>query len=222
MTCKAVLYDLGDIFFEAHYWREWNYTELRTLGCFVGSFAEFYDEYDSFLEEVYTTESLETYESAFTKFLLHAGVPDRAAFTARSFAKKKEFEDNRVLFDGVKETLIYVHSKAMKNVIITDNESGEEEVRNTILSKHFIDQFIDLIVTSKDVGATKPDPKIFFHALARLDMKPSEVLFVGHDRDELEGAAAIGIATVEYNNYLGRRIHTDYTIAGLAELTNII
>jgi HAD superfamily hydrolase (TIGR01549 family) len=216
------MYDLGDVLFEAHYWREWNFHELVALGYFSGNFAEFYDVYDSFLERIYRCDPKETYERTFDKFLHHIGFADNGTFTERSLKKKKEFEDTRTLYDGVKETLLYFHERGIKNVIITDNESNEEAIRNTIISKYSINQCIDHIVTSRDVGATKPDPKIFLCALHQLAMKGSDVLFVGHDRDELEGAAKIGLVTVEFNNYLGRNIHTDYKIAHITELQKII
>jgi HAD superfamily hydrolase (TIGR01549 family) len=222
MKYKAILYDLGDIFFEAHLWREWNYHELTALGYFTGSFAEFYDLYDSFLERIYTNDSRETYEQTFGRFLQQCGFHDDGTFTARSFREKKRLEDTRTLYDGVVETLAYVRAHDIKNVIVTDNESGEADIRRGILSKFSIDQFIDLCVTSRDVGATKPDPKIYFHALDRLGMTCSEVIFVGHDKDELDGAASIGIATAAYNNYLGRTLRTDFTIAAISELQNII
>lgn len=60
------------------------------------------------------------------------------------------------------------------------------------LSKHF-----DLIVCSGEVGAAKPDGRIFAHACARLCVDPARVLHVGDTVvDDYEGGAAAGLRTV--------------------------
>ena len=51
---KAVLYDLGDIFFEAHLWRKWMYSEFSKMNLVKGTFAEFYFDYDAYLQNLYT------------------------------------------------------------------------------------------------------------------------------------------------------------------------
>jgi HAD superfamily hydrolase (TIGR01493 family) len=49
-------------------------------------------------------------------------------------------------------------------------------------------QFIDVFVLSFELGAQKPEPEIFQHALRALDATPDEVLMVG-DRAGYDGAA---------------------------------
>jgi HAD superfamily hydrolase (TIGR01549 family) len=222
MKYKAVLFDLGDVFFESHYWREWNYHELTKLGWFRGDFAEFYELYDSFLQEIYINKTHETYERTFIKFLLTLGFYDNVIFTAQSLAKKKEYEDNRVLYNGVKETLCYLQERGIITIIVTDNELSAEEIRTKVIAKYDINHFIDLIVTSEDVGVTKPNPSIYLSALEKYGFKTIDALFVGHDLDELEGAGTLGIATVEFNNYLERKIQTNYKIARFSELISIV
>ena len=57
---------------------------------------------------------------------------------------------------------------------------------------------MDAIVFSTDVGARKPAPEIFLHALGELGVDPLEAVFVG-DRlvDDVQGAAALGMTTVQ-------------------------
>lgn len=55
---------------------------------------------------------------------------------------------------------------------------------------------VDVWALSYELGAAKPDPAIFRHALDRLGLRPQEVLMVG-DRGAWDGAAAaIGITTL--------------------------
>jgi epoxide hydrolase-like predicted phosphatase len=51
----------------------------------------------------------------------------------------------------------------------------------------------DVLVTSKSVGATKPDPRIFQHALERLAVKPEEAVFTDDLANFTEAAAKLGI-----------------------------
>lgn len=56
---------------------------------------------------------------------------------------------------------------------------------------------LDAVVTSAAVGAAKPDPTVFLHALELLDLRPPEAIHFG-DSPELDraGAAAAGIESV--------------------------
>jgi putative hydrolase of the HAD superfamily len=57
---------------------------------------------------------------------------------------------------------------------------------------------VDAVVLSGDVGARKPDAAIFEAALAALDADADAALFVGDRlRDDVAGAAAVGMTTVQ-------------------------
>lgn len=57
---------------------------------------------------------------------------------------------------------------------------------------------LDVVVFSEEVGARKPQPEIFLHALGRLGVEPENAIFVG-DRLEtdVQGAARVGMTTVQ-------------------------
>jgi FMN phosphatase YigB (HAD superfamily) len=57
-------------------------------------------------------------------------------------------------------------------------------------------RFLDIISSSTEVHAAKPDPAIYLDALTRAEMGSSEAAFVGHDDDELIGARGVGMVTV--------------------------
>jgi HAD superfamily hydrolase (TIGR01509 family) len=57
---------------------------------------------------------------------------------------------------------------------------------------------VDAVVLSGDVGARKPDPRIFEHALAELGVDATAALFVGDRLDvDVAGAAAVGMTTAQ-------------------------
>jgi putative hydrolase of the HAD superfamily len=57
---------------------------------------------------------------------------------------------------------------------------------------------LDVMVLSEELGASKPQPEIFLHALAALGVEPERALYVG-DRLEtdVQGAANVGMTTVQ-------------------------
>jgi putative hydrolase of the HAD superfamily len=60
-----------------------------------------------------------------------------------------------------------------------------------------ITELVDGVVTSAEVGAPKPNPRVFERALAIAGVGPSEALHVGDKVDnDVEGAAAAGVRAV--------------------------
>ena len=59
---------------------------------------------------------------------------------------------------------------------------------------------LETVVSSEDVGSYKPMPDIFNETLSRLDMDPSEVLYVGDRQyEDVEGPMSIGMKAVWIN-----------------------
>jgi HAD superfamily hydrolase (TIGR01549 family) len=220
MLIKAVLYDLGDIFFEAHHWRKWMWEKLKEKTGNQWTFSEFYDLYESWLKNVY--EGNTGYEENYKKFLESLNISNIDEFMAEAYKKKRYFEQNRKLFPGVKKTLKAIRYNGIMNVIITDNEKPEELVRTEVLKKFAIDHLIDRIYTSCDHVMTKPDPSFFAHILSDLKLERSEVIFVGHDIDEINGAKRFGLTVIEFNNYLKNKTDADYRIGRFPDILEII
>lgn len=207
---KAILYDLGDIFFEAHYWRKWMWETLSRIGKYDKSFKEFYDLYEFYLLPVY--QNKKDYWDAFDDFLHEFHLKTNSEFKVLAKMQKAFYENNRVLYEEVKETLEKIHKKGFKNIVITDNENGAVWVRENILKNFDIIDMVDLVVTSKEAGVTKPDPLIFQNALDYYSLRRDEVFFVGHDKDEINGAEKLGIKTIEFNNYLSQQTTSNIKI----------
>jgi HAD superfamily hydrolase (TIGR01493 family) len=62
----------------------------------------------------------------------------------------------------------------------------------TVFDFHDLTQYIEVFVLSYEVGAMKPDPRIFTAACNKLALTPGNVLMVGDDRTADTGAAALG------------------------------
>src|SRR5205085_5856451 len=55
------------------------------------------------------------------------------------------------------------------------------------------------IISSVELGQTKPSPFGYLTAIRRLDLPPEQTAFVGHDTDELRGARRCGMRTIAFN-----------------------
>jgi putative hydrolase of the HAD superfamily len=65
-----------------------------------------------------------------------------------------------------------------------------------ILEHLGISTFFRHVFVSSELGADKPDPEIYRHALKFIDLKPNEVLHVGDDpKRDWEAASAAGLST---------------------------
>ena len=217
---KAVFYDLGDIFFESHYWRKWMYERFIEGEFYKGSFADFYHFYDKYLTATYIEDK--TYEKTYREFLELLKISNPDKFIKQSFEKKREYEVNRKLFKSVQETLLNIQEQQIKNVILSDNEYTGSELREKVLERYELNPLIDFVITSKDAGYCKPSPEIFNYALNKTGFKKEEIIFVAHDKDEIDGAKKIGIFTLEFNNYLGMETNHDIRIDNFSELLAVI
>jgi FMN phosphatase YigB (HAD superfamily) len=54
-------------------------------------------------------------------------------------------------------------------------------------------------VCSSEIGTYKPKKEAYDAAVKATGAKQSEVMFVGHAKDELEGAQKAGLKTIDYN-----------------------
>jgi putative hydrolase of the HAD superfamily len=69
-----------------------------------------------------------------------------------------------------------------------------------------LDTRFDAVVISCEVGVSKPDPRIYQLCLDRLALAPRETLFVDDRADNIEGAARVGLQTLQFEgpDALGR------------------
>ena len=97
--------------------------------------------------------------------------------------------------DGVVPTLRAL-ARSFRLGAVTDTAVMSEDDVRAALAGSSLAELLEVIVTSHDVGAAKPDPRGIEVALERLGAVPGATLFVG-DADVDEGAAeAAGVAFV--------------------------
>lgn len=82
-------------------------------------------------------------------------------------------------------------------VIVTNNVTSEQRLK---LDRCGLAEHVDALVTSEDVGATKPDARIFEAALARVGASAAEAVMIGDAwHTDVAGAIAAGVRAVWLN-----------------------
>jgi putative hydrolase of the HAD superfamily len=215
-TCHAMVFDMGDIFFDATPWRKALTAHLRSLGVEI-DYPTLCRRWEAKLVDVYLGRR--EYWAALAEFLADLGLSEKLAADALDFARRQAaVVEQRTLFDGVAETLAALKAQGLRLAVLSDTESSELRVRRR-LAEMGIEQYFDAVVTSIDIGHVKPQPEAFAAALHRLNAQASETVFVGHDVDELEGAMSCGLTAVAYNAEAG--VPADRHIESFSELLNL-
>jgi len=130
-----------------------------------------------------------------------------------------EEEENAVqFFDGVKETLNTLKEQGYLLGIVTDTAQPVHVKLGWFEQAGFGDVW-DSIITSREIGARKPDPTIYNAALRQLGVTAQEAVFVGHKASELEGARAVGMTTIALN--YEETAKADFYIAHFSDLLTL-
>lgn len=98
-------------------------------------------------------------------------------------------------FDGVYDFLANFKNKIC---FITDLTA---HIQYRKIEKLNLNNYCSCIVTSEESGKEKPHPWIFFLALHKLNLKPSEVCMIGDNfKKDILGASNIGIDSIWFNH----------------------
>lgn len=107
-------------------------------------------------------------------------------------------DDDVQFFPGVKETLTALKEMGYLLGIITDTANSVSSKLGWF-EKGGFGRVWDSIISSKEIGVRKPDPRLYQAALQQLGISAKQAIFVGHKISELDGARAVGLVTVAFN-----------------------
>jgi HAD superfamily hydrolase (TIGR01549 family) len=104
----------------------------------------------------------------------------------------------RALLDGAHALLEALRDRGFRLAVVANTWPDPARLVRRELAELGVAERVDAIVLSGEVGVRKPAAAIFERALAALGADPLDTLHVG-DRlvDDVEGAAALGIVTVQ-------------------------
>lgn len=108
-----------------------------------------------------------------------------------------EFLNNMKVFDEVIQYLKFLKDNRVATCLVTDLTS---QIQYQKIKKLEIEEFIDFIVSSEEVGCEKPHPHIFMTALDKLGLKSHEVMMMGDSyAKDLIGANNLNIPCIWLN-----------------------
>lgn len=190
---RALLFDAGDIlYFRPQRDRKFN-TFLKDLG--LDDEDSHAAERKSILQRAYQGwMNQEQYQEAILRLYGVAEPED-----IQRGKKILDEEDNNIqFFPGVRKTLIALKDQGFLLGIITDT-ALPVHVKLSWFERGGFGDVWDSIVSSRELGMRKPNPKIYQAALHQLGLPAGQAVFVGHKASELEGARAVGMKTIAFN-----------------------
>jgi len=129
----------------------------------------------------------------FWKVLLqNLGIPERPILIQELTELRKLHVPTRFnLYDKVNLVLSTLKKK-YKLALVSNCFVGLSDVLEALNLTHFF----DCIILSYEIGAKKPDKRIYLEALQRLKLRPEECTFVSDAISDLEGAREVGLKTI--------------------------
>lgn len=131
----------------------------------------------------------------FRSTLLRFGVRNDRLARAMGAEYLERCPRRTLLHEGVPELLEALRGRYRSHVIT----NGFTEVQRLKLENSGIAGYFDVVLTSEEAGARKPDPRIFMEALRRSDAEAASALMVGNDPfTDLAGARSVGMDQAHY------------------------
>jgi putative hydrolase of the HAD superfamily len=140
-------------------------------------------------------------------------------YTAEELEKDwfEQFDKYSVPAYKLIETLEYLHKK-YKLAIITN---GSSYMQNKKIDKLGIRKYFKEIIISGDVGIKKPEKNIFILCCNRLNIEPSEAVYIGDNYEiDIMGATGAGLNAIWINKF-GLNNHYEHSISELGSIIKI-
>jgi epoxide hydrolase-like predicted phosphatase len=186
MTIKAVFFDLGGVIVRTEF-----QTPRQQLADRLGID---YDDLNKLVFDSDTSNRASVGEISSEEHWL--SVIQRLR---RPAEERQSIRDEFFAGDIVDRTLVeYIRSLRPRHKTgLISNAWGD--LRNFIVREKFDDAF-DKMIISAEVGAMKPEPKIFQIALQQFGVKPEEAVFVDDFYVNIQGCEKVGIRGIHFKD----------------------
>lgn len=202
---RAILFDLDDTLFDHAHASQMAMRALHAEHAAHLDFASFSAEHAGLLEHYHQRflkgeYSLDEARAArMTALFGHFGLPiDADKAWQVSMAYRDLHQSHRQLVAGAGDLLEKLYCE-YSLAIVTNNSSAEQraKLKHLGIAGHF-----KALAISEEVGATKPDARIYYAALDQLGCEPHEVVMVGDNlHADVQGAHDAGIAAIWFNRF---------------------
>lgn len=199
---EGLLFDMGDVLYDATLWRRWLWRLLTRMGVSKSYAALFAIWDDEHLDAVHRGQR--DYASAFLAFLsaLSLSPAKIDEIVAASRIRKRDLESEARPLAGVRATIERLAALELPLGIVSDSECPAAQLEAHLERLGMGGKFAP-VISSRDLGCTKPDPRCYLAALEAMGLPANRVAFVGHDAVELAGARAVGLTSIAFNDVPG-------------------
>ena len=119
------------------------------------------------------------------------------------------------LFSDAMDILSYLEPKYQLHIIT----NGFHEIQENKLINSNIHHFFKSVTDSEQVGVKKPNPKIFHHALNKVNANPETSIMIGDNMEaDIQGAINFGMEAIHFNYLKTTMEHSGKQINNLNEL----
>ncbi|MET9999815.1 HAD family hydrolase [Streptomyces microflavus] len=210
---RAVVFDVGECLVdetrEYGTWADWLGVPRHTFAAMFGAVIAQGRDYRDVFQEF--SPGFDLYEQR----------------DARAAAGQPEHFDETDLYPDVRDSL-----KALRADGLWLGIAGNQTTRAGGILRSLFTRDVDLIGTSDDWGASKPDPEFFVRVAAVVPAEPDEILYVGDRVDnDLRPGAAAGMhtalirrgpwATIQWESEEAKTLPT-FRVESLLELSPLI
>jgi putative hydrolase of the HAD superfamily len=155
---------------------------------------------------------------------VHAVTLDERALREAAHMYARPMRAGLTAMPGAVETLAALREQGYRIGLIS-NTIWPAELHIEDLAEVGIVPYLDHMDFSGELGYWKPNPRVFQHALSKLNVAPEQAAFVGDNpREDVLGAQGVGMRAVWQRSAefpLGD-VHPDATIETLADLPAIL
>lgn len=134
-------------------------------------------------------------ETIFTEILKTWGVPAEQHLTVAGDAFFEFFQRKVAVYEDVIPTLQYIKEEGFRIGVLTDVAYG--------MSKKFVEreiapfaEYIDVLLSSVDVGFRKPRREGYLELARRLGVAPGQMMYIGNEPKDILGANNAGMVSV--------------------------
>lgn len=194
----GLLFDMGDVLYDATAWRRWLLQLLTRLGLHTNYTCLFRVWDREFLDDVHRgrREFCEAFDAFLRALGLRPSQIDEVGAACRS--RRRRMEATARPLPGVKATLFRLHRAGLTLGILNNSERSSAALRRQLEQFGVADVFTS-VISSIELGQVKPAAATYLASLRQMGLRPEQAAFVGHDSDELAGAAEVGMATIAFN-----------------------
>ena len=172
---KAVLYDLDGTLLDTY---EMNMIPLQQI---------IREE----LGEERTLEQLRPfYSQPGLKTMADLGIQDVDGVYARWVEYVNNYEKGAVPYPGVEQVLQTFHAAGIRQAVVSSKMHKQYRID---MDRYGLDRYLETAVLAEDTILHKPHPDPILECLRRMDLSPTDVIYIGDAQSDLEAARNAGV-----------------------------